>query len=267
MTFNVFENPYSLGVLSRETLRALAEPFIRPRAALVLLGSHARGDAGPHSDLDLARFLSDEEKPQDDGSYLRDEQLIVVSSVTPSQLERCFTDPFEAVNAVAGLRTARALHDPEGRFAEVQARARAFRWTDDLNRRADAWVGSQMVGLIEEAHKGLGGLRRNDVGRLLNARFGLSWGLCRVMSVHKRLLLESDNSFYRQLEALADLPPGWPGLRDAAFGLKAGDLRAQVTAGLRLYLLTASDVGAALGEVEAALVKETVSRIGGALEP
>jgi predicted nucleotidyltransferase len=39
---------------------ALIERFDRPdMKSIVLMGSHARGDAGPYSDVDLARFISE----------------------------------------------------------------------------------------------------------------------------------------------------------------------------------------------------------------
>lgn len=144
-------------------LAALTDRFRVADAAFVLAGSHARGDAGTYSDVDLVRFLPDE-RTADDGGHLVAGRLVVVSSVTPLTVEQWFTQPEVAVNVVAGLRAARALHDPQLRFSKIKGRAEAFRWTDELDRRADTRVAAQMVGWAEEVHKGLEGLARDEVG-------------------------------------------------------------------------------------------------------
>lgn len=251
-------------------LEALTEKFRMADAALVLFGSHARGDAGTHGDIDLVRFLPDERTVADDGSHLIAGHLVVVSSVTPSVVERWFTQPEEAVNVVSGLRTARPLHDPHSHFSSVKECAETFRWTEALNRRADAWVAAQMVGWAEEVHKGLEGLARNDAGRLLNACFGLSWGLARVMTLHQRILLKGDNTFLEQLgEALGE-DSAWMELCRRAFGLtpevQGQLLHGQVRAGLVLYAMTAAMVRPVLGESQIELVEVTAKHIEAALK-
>lgn len=246
-------------------LKAITDRFREAGAALVLVGSHARGDAGTYSDLDIVRFLPSERTVADDGSHLIAGRLVVVSSVTPLTVERWFTQPEEAVNVVAGLRTARALHDPQSHFSRIKERAETFHWTEALDRRADAWVAAQMVDWVEEVHKGLGGLARNDVGRLLNARFGLSWGLARVVTLDQRILLRGDNTFYEQLgEALGE-DSEWMALCRRTFGLtpevKGQPLHDQVRAGLALYTLTAAMVRHTLDRSQAELIEATVERI------
>ncbi len=97
------------------------------------------------------------------------------------------------------MRSALALLDRDGYFAGIQERARAFAWDQALQARANQRASAMLVGWIEEVHKGLAGLQRNDVGRLLNARHGLSWGLGRVMKVHRGVLMSGDNALYDQL--------------------------------------------------------------------
>lgn len=248
-------------------IATLAEQFDGPQVrALVLMGSHARGTAGPYSDVDLVRIMAGTEPPAvADGSYLRDGRLLVASSVTPAQAERWFTEPEVAVEVIAGLRAARALRD-DGSFAAIQARANAFRWNETMQEKANGWAGDRLVGWTEEVHKGLEGLRRSDTGRLLNARFGLSWGLSRVMAVQRGVLLSGDNAFYTELgEAMAGHPE-WLRLRRIAFGIEdkarsTPTLNMQVTAGLRLYALTATLLDEVLQPERAALIRETVALI------
>ena len=235
--------------------------------AIALFGSHARGDAGPHSDVDLIRFVSaDDADPSGSGSHLIDDTLVVVSNYTPSTVERWFTEPTEAVQAIAGLRQARSLHDPAGYFADLQQRANDFVWTAELQSKADAWASEQLVGWIEEVHKGLEGLRRDDAGRMLNASFGLSWGLTGVVKVQRGVLINSDNRFLDQVCNAVGQHSHWSQLCRISFGLSgteeaAPSLRERVIAGLQLYVLTAELLAVAIQPEHEPLVTRTVSRV------
>jgi hypothetical protein len=104
---------------------ALIERFDRPDVkSIVLMGSHARGDAGPYSDVDLVRVISEagDLKPQAH-SYLWDGCLVIVSDRGPSEIENWFSAPEEASNVIGGLRSASHLLDRDQTFARIQARA------------------------------------------------------------------------------------------------------------------------------------------------
>jgi hypothetical protein len=163
------------------------------------------------------------------------------------------------------------LRDQEGYFAAIQARAHAFTWDAAMRERANQWASRQMVGWIEEVHKGLEGLRRDDIGRLLNARFGLSWGLSQVIIVQRGLLLVGDNAFYDAITASMAGQSEWLRLYRAASGIEADDgraptLREQVMAGLRLYVLTAELLGPALQPDDRLLIYRTCVLIKAVLE-
>lgn len=254
-------------MLSDDLITAVTRRFDGPRVrALVLMGSHAQGTAGPYSDVDVVRLLADESTPPEvDGSYLLENRLVVVSSVTPEQVDRWFSEPDVAVEVIAGVRQAQALRD-DGTFTAIQSRANAFRWDEAMQSKANKWAGDRLVGWIEEVHKGLEGLRRDETGRLLNARFGLSWGLSRVVAVQRGVLLSGDNALYEKVgTAMADQPE-WLRLRRLAFGIEdesghAPTLREQVTVGLRLYVHTAILLNDVLQPERATLIRETVNLI------
>lgn len=234
--------------------------------AIVLVGSHARGDAGPLSDIDLARFVAATASPTDAGSHLIDDHLVVVSNVVPGEVERWFAEPDAAGEMIAGIRSAQSLIDRDEYFAAIQARAHAFVWDAAMQERADRWASAQMVGWIEEVHKGLEGLRRGDVGRMLNARHGCSWGLARVLLVQRGILLAGDNAFYDALTQVLGLNNEWVQLRDRAFGVADANgtvptLADQVRAGLQLYVVTAELIADALQSHDAPLITHTVARI------
>ncbi len=249
----------------------LARRFDAPGVrAIAVMGSHARGDSLPHSDIDLLRLIEADTALEGAGSHLVGGHLVVVSDADPQRVETWFTRPEMATNAIVGVREARALIDRGGAFAAVWARACAFEWDAAMQERANAWAGAEMVGLIEEVHKGLNGLIQPHTGRLLNARFGLSWGLCKVMQVQRGVLLSGDNSFYEQLAEAIGRGSRWVHLRRIAFGIEDADgraptLREQVIAGLELYVETAALLAGALPSPEAELVAETVRRIRSAL--
>jgi hypothetical protein len=187
-------------------------------------------------------------------------------------VEGWFTRPEEAVKVVGGLRRGRALLDRQGTFATIQARAHTFTWDAAMQARAAAYTSAQMVGWIEEVHKGLEGLRRGDIGRLLNARYGLSWGLSDVVQVHRGVLVSGDNGVWDEVAQAVGSGTEWSVVRRAAFGIEAPGggalpLRDQVRAGLRLYVLTARLLGATLAPRDDELVAQTVRLIEQTLAP
>jgi hypothetical protein len=182
------------------------------------------------------------------------------------EVENWFSAPEEVSNVIGGLRSARPLLDRDQTFARIQARARSFAWDRAMQQKADAWASRQMVGWIEEVHKGLEGLRRNDLGRLLNARHGFSWGLSRVVQVQRGVLLSGDNAFYDELADAVGWDSEWVRLRRITFGIageneSAPSLREQVTAGLNLYVVTAEMLVGVLRPEDEPLVAETVHLI------
>jgi hypothetical protein len=251
----------------------LAHQFDDPSVqAIVLMGSHARGEAGPHSDIDLVRFVDSRSTDlPGHGSHLIDGALVVVSNVTPKRVEQWFSEPAEAVKAITGLRQARPLIDRDSYFAAIQARAQAFVWTPELQAQADCEASEAMVGWIEEAHKGLEGLRRQDPGRLLNGLFGLSYGLSNVMGLHLGVLLSGDNGFYDEVAAAVGLDTSWAHLRAVAFGVaevhgRPPSLRERVVAGLALYVTTAELLGNAILPEHRPLIDATLERINQQVE-
>lgn len=253
-------------------LTALARRFDGPGVnAIVLMGSYARCEQGPYSDVDLVRLVG--EQPiglTGSGSYLVGGRLVVVSDLTPAQVEEWFTRPEVAVNAIAGVRTGRALIDREGVFAGAQIRARAFLWDATMQERANLWASQQMVGWIEEVHKGLAGLQSGDIGQQLHARFGCSWGLTRVMQVQRGVIISGENAFYDEVAAAVGPTSQWVRLRQMAFGVdepgrRPPSLRAQVIAGLQLYVETAGLLKGVLRPGDEPLIAQAVSEINAVL--
>lgn len=245
------------GLDTDELVRLLDAPGVR---AIVLLGSWARGDAGTYSDIDVLRLVTDDAKDLPGaGSRMWNARLLNVGNVPPTGADDWFGRPDLALDAVLGLRAARALLDRDGAWAGVRSRADEFRWDGAMQRKADALASERLIGWIEEAFKGLEGLRRDDVGRLLSARHGLTWGLSGVMRLHRGVLVASDNDVPT---AVAEIVGGeWARLQRRAFAVEALPLREQVLAGLRLYILTARELDDFLQPEHQPLVRSAVAAI------
>lgn len=246
----------------------LAARFDDPAVdAIVLMGSHACGEAGPYSDIDIIRFVPENAPDLGDvGSHLINDTLVVVGNVTPTEVETWFTRPEVAVKTITGVRVARALLDHNATFAKIQERAYAFTWNGQLQAEANVWASEQMVGWIEEVHKGLEGLRRHDAGRLLNGLFGYTFGLSNVMQVQRGVLVSGDNGFYTEVAAAIGLDSLWTQLRAIAFGVnevqgRPPSLQERVVAGLKLYVVTADLLSNILQPEHAILVNQTVQLI------
>ena len=132
-----------------------------------------------------------------------------------------------------------------------------------MQAKANRWASKQMVGWIEEVHKGLEGLRRNDIGRLLHARFGCSWGLTRVMCVQRGVFISGDNALFEEVTADIGKNSEWARLCLAVWGAgpKPSEFLDQVKAGLRLYNLTAAMLADIILEEDQPLIADTVALV------
>ncbi len=81
------------------------------------------------------------------------------------------------------------------------------------------------------------------MGRLLDAEFGLSWGLNRLVEVQRGGLLASGTDWFVQAEQVVGPATEWARLRRHVFGVTGGDrastLEERVIAGLQFYVATA----------------------------
>ncbi|CAF0793001.1 unnamed protein product [Adineta ricciae] len=233
--------------------------------ALILMGSYARNEAGPCSDIDLVRFVVKGAKLSNDGTHLfQNRTLITLCTVDENDYEQWFTDPYEATKWIAGLRIARALVNRNGFFTNgLQTRAHDFVWSDEMQSRANVEASRRMVGWCEEANKGLEGLRRsNDNGRLLNACHGLSWGLSEVIQIHRGILVSSDNNAFNEIELALGDNERMIDLRRVTFGITGiKTLRQRVLAGLQFFVLLAEQMFDVWQGTDREIIQHTVEKI------
>ncbi|MDP8911402.1 MAG: nucleotidyltransferase domain-containing protein, partial [Actinomycetota bacterium] len=210
----------------RRLVRTVSDELIEQGAkATVLTGSHARGEASPHSDIDIfaigegpTEFLE-----------LREGRLVGTYWFTSEEIRQRMYEPGRALVAVFGWRQAVVIADPSGIAAELKRDAEEWSW-ERVDRQADAWVCDELAGWIEYVQKLATSLER---GRDLDAcalRANTALRMAQVLAVHKRITSESENGLW---ETIADAGgPEWRAALEQALAKNGEDVRTSSTAAL-----------------------------------
>ena len=161
--------------------------------SLLLLGSHARGDAGPLSDIDLNRHVAAPNYHGRLDCHVDAEgRLVTVKTMQPARLAVAMGVPGKAVWQVPGLRNAVVLHDPGGSAARLINQAQNFAWAG-IAQEADRHVASETAQHAEEALKIASGIAAEREAQVLYGVMGMVLGLAEAMVVHRRGFIDSEN--------------------------------------------------------------------------
>lgn len=213
--------------------------------AVVLAGSQIRGDATELSDIDL--YAIGVGAPY----ALRavGDQLVAVSWRTEDEERSALRHPASIGTVVPAWRAAHVLHDTAGVAERLKREAEAFEWAT-IAAQCDTWVAETTTGYAEEVLKLVSARRRGDqmVGAI--QRCVLALRLPRVMSVHHRLLYETENRLWSEV---ADaMGHRWSAAHTAALGLPPGEDADR--AALTLFGLAVSEVRSLLTPSQRAVV-------------
>ncbi len=213
----------------------LPELLARGARAVVLFGSHVRGDAYPESDIDLVAIgRGPAYRLERHGGY-----LFSLSWGTAQRQRRSFRQPSEVGGCIPGWRSAVILQDPEGLARDLQEEARAWTW-DALGRTCDSWVAEQIAGYAEEVHKLVGNLELGRSRAAAVQRSLLALRMAPILAVHHRILYDTENQLWDLVASKMGQP--WARVQDRALGLGGGDFEATCKAALELYWITSSEV-------------------------
>ena len=219
--------------VARRAADELAENGAR---AVVLVGSHSRGDAGPVSDVDLLATGNESYLPR---LERRDGFLISVSMQPHEVHQESFEQPELICTAVPGWRDALILHDPEGLSESLIREAREWSW-GPLERRCDEWVAEKITGYAEEVFKLVAALGNYCRSTAAVQRSLLAMHLAPVLAVHHRILYGSENRLWDLLSE--ELGEEWTVSQSAALGLGGESFEESCAAALNLYGLAAAEV-------------------------
>lgn len=223
--------------------------------AIALLGSYARGEAGKYSDIDILCLSEENGADQPPCIEIIDGKYVVISTVSSEEVLSWFSRPEKAVEYLGGLRTAKAIWDPQGYLCQLRRRAAELVWDESFQKKANLYAGRALLGWIEEVHKALQGVLTGDTGRMLNGLHGLTYGIFRVLRVQRGIFLSGENYFFEEVVQYFGQQSEFARLSRIAFGVESvGELAERVWAGLELFCLTAD----LLSEVLSDDVKEAV---------
>jgi predicted nucleotidyltransferase len=237
--------------------RTLARRLIAEGAdAVVLLGSYARGEAHPESDIDLYAL-------GDGPDYLLERwggSLVSISWRKIEVVRASFLDPRQAGGAVPGWRDAVPLEGPHG-----LARAlieEASRWTRDLipSGRWKEAAAEDVTGLAEEVHKLVISLERGRLWTAAVQRSILALRPAGRMAVYFGLLYRTENELW---DLVADrMGDRWRTVQGRALGTGGEDFPTTCRAALELYALAAAAMRDDLSEDQWAVVAHACALAG-----
>jgi predicted nucleotidyltransferase len=219
----------------------------RGARAVILTGSHARGEAHPESDIDL-RVVGN-----GPSSLLKRNQefLISIKWLGEDEHRSVFKDPEEVGEVVPGWREAVILHDPEGIAAEVQALARRWDWSE-IDDETDSWVADEITDYAEEVHTLIGNLDMDQVSGAAAIRSQLALHLAHVLAVHHRILYASENDLWDRVAER--MGRSYADSQNKALGVEGDSFAAGCSAALQLFVTAADVVESLLDDRQRAIV-------------
>jgi 8-oxo-dGTP pyrophosphatase MutT (NUDIX family) len=236
--------------------RAVAGKLIADGAlAVVLAGSHARGNATDRSDLDLYVIGAGP------AYQLRHESglLVSVSWRTLDEELSGFFDPGRCGAVVPGWRTAVVLHDPDGIAAGLVERAHSWTWQEVGDERINTWVADELTGLAEEVNKLVGMLEQGRLQAAAVQRLVLSLRIPIVMATHLRLLYDSENVLW---DLVAErIGAEWARFQATALGVIERPFQDGCHAALRLYQSASDLLADRLTDTQRAVIQAANSAI------
>jgi hypothetical protein len=221
-----------------DIVRALASDACQHGAiATVLTGSFARGDAHVESDIDL-HFVGDgvAYELSRTGGY-----LVSASWNTERDHRASFHDPSLAGASVPGWRGALIVQDQRGVAASLRQEARDWTWDAIGDATLNAWVADQLTGYAEEVHKLVIAIERQHATTAAVQRSILALRLARVMSVHLRLLYDTENRLWELVSTA--MGEAWSSAQSRALGVSSETFAITCASALDLYLLATDAAG------------------------
>ncbi|MAT42328.1 MAG: hypothetical protein CL609_08310 [Anaerolineaceae bacterium] len=232
--------------LPRTMIDLIKTDFAPGSLGMLLTGSFARGEASAQSDIDLLKFVS--EVPADPQKryvlYVRQGYLISVTTTSVEEKEAEMQKAETAIWCVPGLRQSQVLYDPWSYLHHLRKKAFSFEWEPSLQKEANQYASSQILGYAEEAHKVVSALLRKDESAMMYGVSALYLAMPRILAVQQGLMIRSENSLFSQVQEAVGDESDWTKYLRLAMGVEQIETTDWVAergrAGLRLYRETVS---------------------------
>jgi predicted nucleotidyltransferase len=253
---------------SETFLRSLLARLDSPNlVGIAYAGSHARGQAGPHSDVDLQVYVRTLPESEFDQYTLRrwDGRLVSLHFNTVEAERSNLFHPERALWAVPGLQQAVILLDKDGSLAELKQAAASFDWSV-LQPLADQFAVEQLMGCAEENHKILNGLARSHESSVLYAIWGMLKGLCSAVLVQRGLMIETENRYFDLIQESVGRESDWTRAFRMALGADSipdgiPPFEARGKAALALYCYTANMFEPIITDQHREVIQSTITLI------
>ena len=214
--------------------------------AVAVVGSVARGDASPWSDIDVHAYVRLPSQKQDaraafmaDTALLGD-RLVMIATDTVEDSRAELRSPERAIWAVPAIRDMRILLDQERQLAALKQEAEAFDWST-LRVAAEASERRRLAASAEYLYKIRAAIERRDEPAALHAAGALIGRCTRSIVTARGVLIRTENEYYRKAQQAAG--PEWAKRHRHCFGIAwdgpvALDAFAQALAAAQLYAET-----------------------------
>jgi predicted nucleotidyltransferase len=237
---------------------------------MVLVGSYARGDATPYSDVDVIRFVREEpDRAQQKLYTYRDGRLLGIVTQTLAHYREGFTVPERAIFEVPSLREAQILVEKDEAFRVLQQEARAFVW-EPLQAAANDYASTVMMEYTEYVQKILRALLLGDELALSEMILDLLAAVTFAVDVQRGILATSGNSYFRQVYESVGLDAAWTRYHRFIVGIDSSTMgrattQARGVAALRFYRETVQLLRPAFHALHRDVIEQTVLVIERAL--
>lgn len=200
----------------------------------ILGGSHARGDATAHSDVDVRHYVR--ESAGTFKRYLMRGDYLFECSTHPLSLPwESIRNPARAIWHVPMLQQVNILLDTDGLIASLKRAAEEFTW-EPMQTTADAHASYWLHMMVETIFKVINSY--HSPAMLSRNLFWLIEPITELVAVQRGVLIMSSKSYLPQLQEAMGNDSAWTHYHRTAFDPQLS-IQARTKAGLQLFVETA----------------------------
>lgn len=228
-------------------------------------GSHARGEATPYSDVDIACFVSASYRPLRKRFMYRNGHLISIALKTLESIQQELSQPERALWIVPSFKQSRILLDKDGSMQQLKQMAEEFSW-EALRSEAVGFAGHILTCDAELVHKLFSNLWKGNLSGVSYVIARIFDGATMVMMLYHGVFITTDSLYYQEVESAVGLDTPWTHYHRLLSGTESGpedssSIEARAKLALHLYRETASMLYPTLSEQRRPVIEEVLRMI------